>query len=224
MHPSWHCQDFMPFHSQIVDAYSTSRSQECSTTPRVASSLPSGPMIAVLCTQRLMLSKQVVQHNGVTEKFSALTYSQGTCFAMQVQAATQSTDHVQWAVAQALGLQHNQVNVTCRRAGGGFGGKFSRSCPVAAAVAVAAHKLRRQVLLISFLEAQTPSPGVEIQQGTFYTLAVKSTAVYECARILRLPHCGSRRGCRSQTEATGALSCSVYLLWSSRRLTLALQK
>lgn len=64
---------------------------------------------------------------------------------MQVQAATQSTDHVQWAVAQALGLQHNQVNVTCRRAGGGFGGKFSRACPVAAAAAVAAHKLRRQV-------------------------------------------------------------------------------
>ncbi|BDA48926.1 probable indole-3-acetaldehyde oxidase [Coccomyxa sp. Obi] len=66
---------------------------------------------------------------------------------IQVQAATQSTDHVQWAVAQALGLQHNQVNVTCRRAGGGFGGKFSRACPVAAAVAVAAHKLRRQVRL-----------------------------------------------------------------------------
>ncbi|KAK9918869.1 hypothetical protein WJX75_007680 [Coccomyxa subellipsoidea] len=66
---------------------------------------------------------------------------------IQVQAATQSTDHVQWAVAQALGLPHNRVNVACRRAGGGFGGKFSRACPVAAAAAVAAHKLRRQVRL-----------------------------------------------------------------------------
>ena len=178
--------------------------------------------------QRVMVFQQQVGPRSAAQRgVRQFLYSHlllGHMFALQVQAATQSTDHVQWAVAQALGLQHNQVNVTCRRAGGGFGGKFSRSCPVAAAVAVAAHKLRRQVLLISFLEAQTPSPGVEIQQGTFYTLAVKSTAVYECARILRLPHCGSRRGCRSQTEATGALSCSVYLPWSSRRLTLALQK
>ena len=64
---------------------------------------------------------------------------------LQVHTSTQSTDHVQWAVAQVLALPHNRVNVTCRRAGGGFGGKFTRSCPVAAAAALAAHKLRRQV-------------------------------------------------------------------------------
>ena len=33
----------------------------------------------------------------------------------------------------------------CRRAGGGFGGKVTRSMPVAAAAAVAAHKLGRTV-------------------------------------------------------------------------------
>jgi hypothetical protein len=30
---------------------------------------------------------------------------------------------VLWAVARVLQLQHNQVHVTCRRVGGGFGGK-----------------------------------------------------------------------------------------------------
>ena len=52
---------------------------------------------------------------------------------------------MQWAVARVLGLPHNRVNVTCRRLGGGFGGKSMRSCPPAAAVALAAFKLRRQV-------------------------------------------------------------------------------
>jgi xanthine dehydrogenase molybdopterin-binding subunit B len=69
----------------------------------------------------------------------------GDIVPAQVHASTQSTDHVQYAVAQVLGLPHNRVGVTCRRAGGGFGGKFTRSCPVAAAAALAAHKLRRQV-------------------------------------------------------------------------------
>ena len=66
--------------------------------------------------------------------------------ASQVTSSTQSTDHVQWAVSSALGLPNNKVNVHCRRAGGGFGGKFSRSRPAATAVAVAAYKLKRQVL------------------------------------------------------------------------------
>lgn len=64
---------------------------------------------------------------------------------IQVTSSTQSADHVQWAVSAALNLPHNKVNVHCRRAGGGFGGKFSRSRPAATAVAVAAYKLRRQV-------------------------------------------------------------------------------
>ena len=64
---------------------------------------------------------------------------------MQVRASAQSTDSVQYAVSDALGLPHNRVNVVCRRAGGGFGGKFTRSTPVATAAAVAAQKLKRQV-------------------------------------------------------------------------------
>jgi CO/xanthine dehydrogenase Mo-binding subunit len=30
---------------------------------------------------------------------------------------------VLWGVARVLGLQHTQVHVTCKRVGGGFGGK-----------------------------------------------------------------------------------------------------
>jgi len=67
-------------------------------------------------------------------------------------SSTQSADHCQWAISAALGIPNNKVNVTCRRAGGGFGGKFSRSRPAATAVSVAAYKLKRQVCLLA-LEA-----------------------------------------------------------------------
>lgn len=70
-------------------------------------------------------------------------------------SSTQSADHCQWAISAALGIPNNKVNVTCRRAGGGFGGKFSRSRPAATAVSVAAYKLKRQVCLLA-LEADKP--------------------------------------------------------------------
>ena len=41
-----------------------------------------------------------------------------------------------------------QVTVKCRRIGGAFGGKASRSMPVAVAAAVASAKLRRPVRLV----------------------------------------------------------------------------
>ena len=41
-----------------------------------------------------------------------------------------------------------EVTVICRRIGGAFGGKASRSMPVAAAAAVAAVKLGRPVRLV----------------------------------------------------------------------------
>jgi hypothetical protein len=53
---------------------------------------------------------------------------------------------VLWGVARALGLQHTQVHVTCRRVGGGFGGKVG---PWLAAGSVAACSC--QLLLVCSL-------------------------------------------------------------------------
>ena len=47
----------------------------------------------------------------------------------------------------ALGLRANQVQVQCRRLGGGFGGKESQSALFACVAALAARKLRRPVKL-----------------------------------------------------------------------------
>jgi xanthine dehydrogenase large subunit len=66
---------------------------------------------------------------------------------MAVTSSTQHPSEVQHVVARVLGLDYNRVTVTCRRMGGGFGGKESNASWVAAAAAIAARVTRRPVKL-----------------------------------------------------------------------------
>jgi xanthine dehydrogenase large subunit len=66
---------------------------------------------------------------------------------MFVHCSTQHPSEMQHLVAHALGWHANQVQVECRRMGGGFGGKESQSALFACVAAVAAHKLGRPVKL-----------------------------------------------------------------------------
>ena len=56
---------------------------------------------------------------------------------MAVISSTQHPTEVQHIVARVLGCDFNRVTVTCRRMGGGFGGKESNASWVAAAAALA---------------------------------------------------------------------------------------
>ncbi|KAI3832374.1 hypothetical protein MKX03_025295 [Papaver bracteatum] len=64
---------------------------------------------------------------------------------MVVYSSTQDPENTQIVIAKCLGLPEHNVRVITRRAGGGFGGKNTKSMPVAAVCALAAHKLRRPV-------------------------------------------------------------------------------
>ena len=64
-----------------------------------------------------------------------------------VVSSTQHPSEVQHLVARVLGCDYNRVTVTCRRMGGGFGGKESNASWVAAAAALAAHSTGRPVKL-----------------------------------------------------------------------------
>ena len=64
---------------------------------------------------------------------------------LQVWSSSQSPESVMKGVAQVLGLPQSRCTVRCRRMGGAFGGKTTRSVVPATAVAVAANKLGRQV-------------------------------------------------------------------------------
>ncbi|MDP3820695.1 MAG: xanthine dehydrogenase molybdopterin binding subunit [Burkholderiales bacterium] len=66
---------------------------------------------------------------------------------MHVYCSTQHPSEMQHLVAHALKLHANQVQVECRRMGGGFGGKESQSAIFACVAAVAAARLKRPVKL-----------------------------------------------------------------------------
>ena len=66
---------------------------------------------------------------------------------MRVHCSTQHPTEMQHVVAHALKLHAHQVQVTCRRMGGGFGGKESQSALFACVAAVAAQRLARPVKL-----------------------------------------------------------------------------
>jgi xanthine dehydrogenase large subunit len=66
---------------------------------------------------------------------------------MAVISSTQHPSEVQHIVSRVLGCEYNRVTVTCRRMGGGFGGKESNASWVAAAAAIAARVTGRPVKL-----------------------------------------------------------------------------
>jgi len=66
---------------------------------------------------------------------------------MLVHCSTQHPSEMQHAVAHAMNLASHQVQVVCRRMGGGFGGKESQSAVFACVAAIAARRLNRPVKL-----------------------------------------------------------------------------
>jgi len=67
--------------------------------------------------------------------------------AMAVQCSTQHPSEMQHVVSRVLGVAAHRVQVSCRRMGGGFGGKESQSALPAAVAALAARATGRPVKL-----------------------------------------------------------------------------
>lgn len=78
---------------------------------------------------------------------------------IEVHSATQYIDATQMAVAEALQLPNNVVNMSVRRVGGAYGAKITRSIQIAAATALAAHLLNRPVRFIMIIEANMAVVG-----------------------------------------------------------------
>lgn len=64
---------------------------------------------------------------------------------MRVHSSTQHPDEVQHVVAAVLGVAMHKVRVSCRRMGGGFGGKETQAAPLACLAALLARRTGRAV-------------------------------------------------------------------------------
>lgn len=78
---------------------------------------------------------------------------------MDVYSATQWMDATQIAIAEAINLPNNLINMHVRRLGGGFGGKISRATHIATACAIGSFISKRPVRLILTLEANMAIVG-----------------------------------------------------------------
>ncbi|MGH6903393.1 MAG: molybdopterin cofactor-binding domain-containing protein, partial [Geminicoccaceae bacterium] len=74
-------------------------------------------------------------------------------------ASSQHLEACQEATADALGLPAHKVRVKTTRLGGGFGGKETRTPPIAAVAALAAMRVRRPVRLVLERDADTTIVG-----------------------------------------------------------------
>jgi xanthine dehydrogenase/oxidase len=90
-------------------------------------------------------------------------------------------DAVQIAVAEALNMSVNQVNISVRRLGGGFGGKISRPAQIACACALATVLLKKPVRLILTMEDNMNIIGKRFPLINDYSVEVDNDG-----KILRL--------------------------------------
>ncbi|KAK5046620.1 hypothetical protein LTR84_007381 [Exophiala bonariae] len=83
------------------------------------------------------------QEHFYLETNAALAVPHSEDGTIDIWSSTQNTMETQEFVSHVLGVPSNRVNARVKRLGGGFGGKESRSVPIACAVALAAKKEKR---------------------------------------------------------------------------------
>lgn len=83
------------------------------------------------------------QEHFYLETNAALVIPHSEDGTMEVWSSTQNTMETQEFVSQVTGVPSNRINARVKRMGGAFGGKESRSVPIAAILAIAAKKEKR---------------------------------------------------------------------------------
>lgn len=109
---------------------------------------------------------------------------------LHLHCSTQHPSEMQHVVAHALGWQAHQVQVSCRRMGGGFGGKESQSALWACCAALAAHKLHRPVKLRADRDDDFMVTGKRHCVHYDYQVGFDEQGVIRAAKIDMVLRCG----------------------------------
>jgi xanthine dehydrogenase/oxidase len=99
------------------------------------------------------------QEHFYLETNAALAVPHSEDGSMDIWSSTQNTMETQEFVSHVLSVASNRINARVRRMGGAFGGKESRSVPIACAVAIAAKKEKRPVRVMLTREEDMMTAG-----------------------------------------------------------------
>ncbi|XP_041981244.1 xanthine dehydrogenase 1-like [Aricia agestis] len=101
---------------------------------------------------------------------------------IQVYTATQWVDVVQQMTAKALKMDVNRIDVSCRRVGGAYGYKISRSTQVAIACNLVVYKLNRPCRFIQPLKTNMKAVGKRLPAYLGFEMGVNEKGVIQYAK------------------------------------------
>lgn len=110
--------------------------------------------------------------------------------SLVIHSSTQHPTEVQHVVAHALGAHAHQVQVQCRRMGGGFGGKESQPALFACVAAIAARKLGRAVKLRLDRDVDMTMTGKRHDFEVDYTVGFEADGRIRALDLMLASRCG----------------------------------
>jgi xanthine dehydrogenase large subunit len=113
------------------------------------------------------------QEHFYLESQAAIAYP-GESREMEILSSTQHPTECQSIIAEILGVPFNHVTVTCRRMGGGFGGKETQAAGPAALAALAASKLNRPARIVLDRDTDMAMTGKRHPFKAFYKVGFSS--------------------------------------------------
>ncbi|KAI1451744.1 xanthine dehydrogenase [Annulohypoxylon moriforme] len=102
---------------------------------------------------------------------------------MELYASTQNLAENQLFVAQVLGVPMSRVNMRVRRLGGAYGGKESRSTPIACLVAIAAKKERRPMRMMLNRDEDIATSGQRHPMQCRWKIGTDASGVIQCLDV-----------------------------------------